>query len=384
MHQKSILIIGHEASLSGAPKSLLYFAKWLKTNKQYTIYFILQRGGELLDEYEKIGSVFIWNRNYEDKKLLERLLNRLYDYEQKRKEKFLFGIKNEIDTIYCNTCTNGEIIESVKNIISKPLITRIPELEYVIRLFKTLGKVKNTFEQSDAIIAVAEAVKTNLIANHQVPASKIHVCYGAIPPPKPISQNKSSLKKSLGISEHDFVIGGCGSLIWRKGYDLFIQTAKLAKDLHPTANFKFLWVGGKENSNAMLEAQRELELLELVDRVIFQPSIPNVEDYYQLMDVFFMTSREDPFPLVNLEAASFGLPIICFDKSGGSTEFVNEEIGFVAPYEDLEFVVDKISLLNENSSLLQNLSIGAKEKSKQFNMEKSANEIFGVIQKIIK
>lgn len=383
MKKQTILILGHEASLSGAPKSLLYFANWLKDNQNYTIYFILQRGGALLKDYKKTGSVFIWNRNYEDKKLSERFLNRFYDYEKKRKENFLKSIKNEISVVYCNTCTNGEIIDFVKNIITKPLITRIPELEYVIRLYKTLGKVKTTFEQSDAIIAVAQAVKNNLIDNHQVPESKIHVCYGAIPIEKKTIINKETLNINLGISNDDFVVGGCGSLIWRKGYDLFIQTAKLTRDKYPTLNFKFLWIGGKENSNELLEVQRELELLELSDIVLFQSSIPNIEDYYQLMDVFFMTSREDPFPLVNLEAASFGLPIICFDKSGGSVEFVNEKVGFVAPYEDLGFVVDKIILLSKNSSLLESLSISAKENVKNFNIEKSASEIFAVIRKSI-
>ena len=40
-----------------------------------------------------------------------------------------------------------------------------------------------------------------------------------------------------------------------------------------------------------------------------------------------MTSREDPFPLVNLEAMTNGVPVICFKDSGGSEELVDSSSG---------------------------------------------------------
>ena len=46
--------------------------------------------------------------------------------------------------------------------------------------------------------------------------------------------------------------------------------------------------------------------------------IPRPFDHYGAFDILAMVSREDPFPLVNLECAALGVPVVCFDAAGGS------------------------------------------------------------------
>src|SRR5205814_4023764 len=58
--------------------------------------------------------------------------------------------------------------------------------------------------------------------------------------------------------------------------------------------------------------------------------------YLRAGDVFLLSSREDPFPLVALEAAQCGLPILCFADSGGMQEFVEGDAGYVVPAADVE------------------------------------------------
>ena len=49
-----------------------------------------------------------------------------------------------------------------------------------------------------------------------------------------------------------------------------------------------------------------------------------------------MTSREDPFPTVVLEALSVGLPVVAFDRSGGIPDMLRETgQGVVVPYGDV-------------------------------------------------
>ena len=52
-----------------------------------------------------------------------------------------------------------------------------------------------------------------------------------------------------------------------------------------------------------------------------------VHDNYAAMDVFALTSREDPFPLVMLEAGGHGLPTVCFAGAGGAEEFAGPAPG---------------------------------------------------------
>jgi Glycosyltransferase len=70
----------------------------------------------------------------------------------------------------------------------------------------------------------------------------------------------------------------------------------------------------------------------------------------------FLTSREDPFPLVVLEACDYELPIICFDNSGGMPAYVKNGPGFVVPFEDVGKMAEVVSTLLEDENL--RLSVG--------------------------
>ena len=61
----------------------------------------------------------------------------------------------------------------------------------------------------------------------------------------------------------------------------------------------------------------------------------DVSAFFSAADAFLLTSREDPFPTVAIEAMSVGLPVLAFDGSGGMAEFLKEEgLGYVVPYCD--------------------------------------------------
>ena len=84
-----------------------------------------------------------------------------------------------------------------------------------------------------------------------------------------------------------------------------------------------------------------------------------------------MTSREDPFPLVNLEAAISGVPIICFEKSGGSPEIIDDSSGFVVPYGDTQ----------EMSSIILEVKKSPKKYVKKVLIKKSAKDILAKLNR---
>ena len=73
-----ILFIGHDASLTGAPKSLLLIIENICKKYNEPISIILKEGGPLEEEYLKLGKVFIWKKKwYYEKNIFTRLKNRL-------------------------------------------------------------------------------------------------------------------------------------------------------------------------------------------------------------------------------------------------------------------------------------------------------------------
>lgn len=109
----------------------------------------------------------------------------------------------------------------------------------------------------------------------------------------------------------------------------------------------------------------DVKNLGLQEYVRFLGVQPNPLDYFAACDVFTLVSREDPFPLVCLEAASVGKPIVCFDGAGGEKEFVEDDCGFVVPYLDIEAMATKVISLLNSPELCQSFSQRAKQKVRQ-------------------
>ena len=67
----------------------------------------------------------------------------------------------------------------------------------------------------------------------------------------------------------------------------------------------------------------------------------DVYSYFQRADLLFLSSREDPFPLVMLEAAVFNLPVIYFQGTGGAEEFFDYK-PFEVQYGDCQEASERI------------------------------------------
>jgi glycosyltransferase involved in cell wall biosynthesis len=115
-------------------------------------------------------------------------------------------------------------------------------------------------------------------------------------------------------------------------------------DLH------FLWAGAGEERE-IVRARHDIRAAGLASKVTLLGPVEDPRPLYAAMDVFALTSREDPFPLVCLEAAAAGKPIVCFDGAGGIDEFVGRDGGFVVPYLDLAAMAERLRGLLDDEGL---------------------------------
>jgi glycosyltransferase involved in cell wall biosynthesis len=134
-----------------------------------------------------------------------------------------------------------------------------------------------------------------------------------------------------------FTVGGCGSLHWRKGSDLFLSVAYELVVRRGITDVDFVWLGGDHDSEEAGQRTDDLVRLGLEDQVRFAPPMndPAGSGWYESLDAFLLTSREDPFPLVIHEAAAAGVPIVGFAGCGGFDEFARDgEGGVLVPFGD--------------------------------------------------
>jgi glycosyltransferase involved in cell wall biosynthesis len=86
------------------------------------------------------------------------------------------------------------------------------------------------------------------------------------------------------------------------------------------------------------------------------------QDWLTAADIFSLTSREEPFSVVMLEAAMNAIPILCFAKAGGGPELVENDAGFVIDDNDLPAMAAACIELAKDKSLRQKLGKNAQKK----------------------
>jgi len=360
---KKILFIGHYAGLTGAPIILLRLLKWMNENTKLELSVLLKQDGPLKAAYEKIAPVAVYPQITSQKSTTSKsrfkLLTSLLTAKDKGKSKIIEQYPiNSIDLIFANTITNGHILSSL-SYLNCPVICRVAELNYWIH-----KSGKNNFEliknHVSHFIAVSNAVKQNLTVNHGIPEKKIDVVHGFIAPT--INFNTGKIRRSLNIPRDGIIVGGCGAEVWRKGKDLFIQLAISIFKKSKNTPIYFIWLGGEQSGEDFYQLQHDIKQAKLSDKMFLIPESPNPYDYFADFDIFAMVSREDPYPVVNLELAALGKPIICFEDSGGSPEFVENDSGFIVPYLDIDAFSEKVILLAKDKNLREKLGKSAREK----------------------
>jgi glycosyltransferase involved in cell wall biosynthesis len=372
---KNILFVGHDANRAGAQILLLRFLKLLKNHPDFKFSILLKEGGIIEKEFEEIGTTYYWTENKKVsfvQKIKYKILGRK---AEKTTEILLLLSKQKFDLIVSNTVTNGKILDALY-ILAIPIISYVHELEIGIQQYTSIKDFQTTKEISDSYIACAESVKENLIKNHNIDATKIKVLPSLLPQSSinfvSSESKKVALKNKYNIPENAFLVGGMGTVDLRKGVDIFL---KVANQLKEKKEIYFFWVGGQNTEIEFKIFKIDIDRLDLKN-VIFQTSIKNPLDFMDVFDVFFVSSREDPYPLVVLEAAMLSKPILCFDKAGGAKDFVEEDCGFVVDYLDVDEVVAKIIELKENPTLRKEFGNSARKKALDRHNQKIAFETF--------
>ena len=122
------------------------------------------------------------------------------------------------------------------------------------------------------------------------------------------SETRLQMRRALGIGEEDQVLINLGRLGGEKNLSELLELFAEARKQY--TNLKFLIVGDGPAREALEKQTRELEL---EGSVIFTGMVPpqEVQNYYQLGDVFVSASTSETQGLTYIEAAANGLPLLC-------------------------------------------------------------------------
>jgi glycosyltransferase involved in cell wall biosynthesis len=341
-----ILLVGHDAHKHGAQLLTLNIFKTLIQRFGFDVSCVLLDGGALVNEYQKIGRTYVLDE-FDDK---ASLINKLKDEE---------GYSHAI----CNTTVAGNFVKELA-VSGIKVVSLVHELETLIKEYQLEGAANAIAECAEKTVFASEFVKKSF--------EKITGKLGtkAVVKPQGIYQKlvthdnaKEQLREKLRIPSNSKVILNSGYADLRKGFDLFVGILKHAvlKD----DSYHFVWLGNVEPSlqNWIL---KDIKGTKLEHHLHILPFTNEVSLFIEGADVFAMTSREDPFPSVVLEALAMGRPVVGFSEGGGFADVLDglPVNGALVDYADTE------SFFKEIDSQIQRDSTEKMQARKDFASKK--------------
>jgi glycosyltransferase involved in cell wall biosynthesis len=375
--KKTLLIVTHEASRTGAPVLALNLAQKFIGN--YNIIVFSLGAGELLAHFATTSCVVAGpvNPRDQDAYTMSCLVGQLLD-------------SHRIDLAVVNSiCSRNVLPELGRRFI--PTISLIHEFASYTRpesaiaqaaLWSTSLVFSSSLTMQNAI-DTCPALENAYLRN--LPQGRSMLPVSELPDDLELEHKRMTEAFFSDIGEpRPVVILGAGSVEYRKGVDLFLACAAKVRQRAPSRRFRFVWIGrgfdphlDRTLYSAFLADQVGRQGTE--ENVAFIDSVTDLEFAYRQADIFFLSSRLDPLPNVAIDAMAFSLPVMCFDKGTGVAEAMHpdELAGFcVLPYLDVDCSAERIVRLIEDEALRHRIgervrAIGAT----WFNMDRYVSEL---------
>lgn len=351
-HQRPLVtFVTYEATRTGSPILLLRLLAWLRAHSDLDLEVLCWRGGPLVDELRAVADVVVLAplgrrtpgellATVTDEVGLRGLGRRL------SAGRVALGRRGQHppDLIYLNGAPS---FVALPHLGGAPVLAHVHELEFA--LGRSLAPAdRSLLGRADRYLAVAQVVADNLVERHRIAEGSVGVLHGFVDDDAPdVVDDPARLRARLGIPADAMVVGVVGDLIWRKGPDLFVQLAARVIGLTRAVGEPdphFVWVGGRPGTGVHAEVCQDVQAMGLGGRLHLVGEQEHVAAWHAMFDVHAITSREEPFPLVMLEAARAGRPTVCFD-AGGAPEFLavpGDEAGVVVSDLDVAAMAEVV------------------------------------------
>jgi glycosyltransferase involved in cell wall biosynthesis len=347
----TVIFVTHETSRTGAPILVLDLLNRFSQSHNVVVFSI--GGGELRGIFKNKSAVFVGpiprsNLNNVLKEELHQLKARISPE---------FAIVNSIEST--------EVLEELWR-HDIPILHLVHEFAAYTR---PRTRVEKSACFSSAMVFSAEIVRANALETFpQMAKLERHIFpQGICSLPEHASSDEEKERERAAIKtafrpknwpEDTVVVLGAGTVQLRKGLDLFISCAKKVIERNPGKRVRFVWIGSgfnpDEDLNYSCFIDEQIKRSGLGDSFALLNEVNELQCAYDSADIFFLSSKLDPLPLVAQDALFNRLPLVCFEGASGIPEHISgdPDASFgVVPYLDVEAAAEKIQLLLSDAAL---------------------------------
>ena len=193
----------------------------------------------------------------------------------------------------------------------------------------------------DYVIVITEHLRQYMISNGYLAKNLFKI-------PNMLRISQEYKKKAFHTP---VVIGSYGRFAKQKGYEYLLQAASLLQERG--YDFKLILGGGGEDADKLQFLSKELQI---DDKVDFVGWIDDKDKFFSRVDIFCLSSIEETFGIVLLEAMEFSTPIVATRCEGPNEIFAAGNDAILADVESGEDLADKLSEFIDNPDIAQSTS----------------------------
>jgi glycosyltransferase involved in cell wall biosynthesis len=161
-----------------------------------------------------------------------------------------------------------------------------------------------------------------------------------------------------------------GGDFYRKGGDLLLETFEALLQMFPARSLELALVTNTQVAHRPgVKIYRDMK-----------PNSPDLIHLYQSSDIFVLPTRAEAFGIAAVEASAVGLPVVA-TRVGGLADIVEDgETGFLIDPEELQPLVDALTILIENHTLRSDMGrAGLLRAQERFDATRNAEKIIHLL-----
>ena len=371
-----ILSVSHNLNFEGAPMVQLAMNRYLNKQEGIELHVLSVFDGPLHATYENLGIKITilqdsWNK---DLKGYLKFTEELQEYLHQ--EEYDIVLANTLATFWAVEAAHGIKVPSVWNIHESV------DIHHYFNEYNMHNDLKHiacrTFAKSNRNVFVCHSTAklfdkydyfgASTVIHNGIDFTKIDLM---------LTQNKTALKKELGLPLDKTIVSIIGTVCARKGQ---IDFARAAVDiLKERCDVCFLIVGTRESSY--------LNQLKSVvngnDHILLVKETNEIFKYFRVSDLFVAASYNESFPMVILEAMAFALPIVTTPVFGISEQIVDKKTGlFFHPGDVRKMKQNILKFLNEPSLASEMGNMASELVRTNFNEKRMVTEYLSLLETV--
>ena len=326
-----LALISHDARFHGAQVLALALARALVLNHNVDLTILIGGPGDLTEDFATIARTETIPGEFADQAAWAAAARAL--------------AARGVTAVLCNTTVAARAIGPLRD-AGLRIVLLVHELPSLIRSYRLESAAQDAAQHAAAIVFPSAWVRDRFVEVagpiHGRTAIHHQGLHLVRTPPDERLAKRRLLRRQHGIADDRRIVIGVGYGDTRKGLDLW--AALIPRVVKAVPDTLFVWIGLTEATlrNWLLH---DLASVGMSDHLLLVGATSDLSPWYSAADLFALTSREDPFPSVVVEAMAYGLPVVLFEESGGTVDLVRDAGGATVPYLDVAAMAAAIAHL---------------------------------------